>query len=224
MSCLAMVALTHLFHLRACDVEFLPIGYVDNWAILLNNPALMQKACDAVDQFADMLQIQVDARKCFTWAADRHSRHQLRSGGFRVVNAVWDLGAHVVYTRQLFNFTTLDRTRGLQDFWQKLFAATCTFKQKASLILRVAWPRAFHAVSAVVVGRKRFDALRTAVMQALSLSKPGANPLLQCSVQALAFDLQVYAILETVRDARSLGVLAGGSLAYRFGLGVRPSW
>lgn len=42
-------------------------------------------------------------------------------------------------------------------------------------------------------------------MQSLGLQKPGASPDLQCCLENLQFDPQVYAGLETVRDARSLG-------------------
>lgn len=207
LSCLAMVGLTHLFHVwvRAADMTFKPISYVDNWAVLLESPEVMSKACAAVDKFADMLQITLDAKKSFTWSADRCGRSALRAQGFTVVNATRDLGAHVVYTRQLSNCTLADRIHGLADFWTKLGSAALAYKQKVQLISRVAWPRALHAVSAAVVGKKRFEALRTAVMQSLGQQKPGANPDLQCCLEGPAFDPQAYAILETIRDARSLG-------------------
>ena len=54
-----------------------------------------------------------------------------------------------------------------QTFGGKLGSAACTFQQKASLVSRVAWPRALHAVSAAVVGKRHFESLRTSVMQSL---------------------------------------------------------
>lgn len=202
-----MVGLTHLFHVwvKAVDCTFKPVSYVDNWAVLLESPEAMSRACAAVDRFADMLQIRLDAKKSFTWSADRHGRASLRAQGFRVVNATRDLGAHVVYTRQLSNSTLLDRIHGLDDFWVKLRSAAITYKQKVTLVAQVAWPRALHAVSAAVVGKKRFESMRTALMLALGQHKPGANPDLQCCLEGVAFDPQAYAILETLRDARSLG-------------------
>lgn len=207
MSCVAMVVLTDLFHkwVRATNVLFKPVSYVDNWAVLLNDPLQMRQACDAVDRFADMLQINLDAQKSFTWSTDREGRKSLRTQGFKVLNAVRDLGAHVVYTCQLANKTALDRFKELDDFWIKLKAATCTFRQKTILVTRVAWPRALHAVSAVVIGKKHFEGLRTSAMQALGIQKPGASPDLQCCLESLQFDPQVFACLETIRDARSLG-------------------
>ena len=207
MSCVAMVVLTDLFHkwVRAAGMMFRPVSYVDNWAILMQSPAHMQQACQAVDRFANMLQIRLDAHKSFTWSRDREGRRDLRAQGFRVLHSTRDLGAHVVYTRHLANGTTLDRFKGLDDFWAKLRGATCSFQQKVTLTIRAAWPRAMHAVSAVVIGKKHFESLRTAFMNALNLQKPGSSPDLQCCLERLIVDPQVYAALETVRDARSLG-------------------
>ena len=206
MSCVAMVVLTDLFHkwVRAAGLMFRPVSYVDNWAVLMRSPEHMQRACQAVDKFASMLQIRLDARKSFTWATDHQGRKALREQGFRVLHSTRDLGAHVVYTRQLANRTTLDRIHGLDDFWSKLKGASCTLQQKVTLTIRVAWPRALHAASAVVIGKKHFESLRTAFMNALHLQKPGSSPDLQCCLERLVVDPQVYAALETVRDARSL--------------------
>ena len=61
-------------------------------------------------------------------------------------------------------------------------------------------------MSAVVVGKKHFEGLRTQLMQSLHLQKPGANPVLQCGLESLDFDPLVFAALETFRDARALGI------------------
>ena len=219
MSCLAMVALTQLFHLwiRAVEVPLQPVSYVDNWAILMTNPEHMSRACAALDKFVALLHVDLDAKKCYTWAADRSSRTYLRGAGFRVVNATRDLGAHVVYSCQLSNATTMQRFRDLEDFWPKLLRATCTVRQKCTLIQMVAWPRALHAVSAVVVGKKHFTRLRTSAMQALGLSKPGACPYLHCCLESCSFDPLVFAALDTLRDARSLGVPADVALGLETG-------
>ena len=208
MSCVSMMILTQLFHLwmRACNTMFQPVSYVDNWAVILRNVDHMTQAVNAVDRFADMLHIQLDAKKSFTWSTHADGRRRLRQAGFRVLLSTRELGAHVVYSRQLANKTALDRFRCLVDFWAKLGASGCAFRQKIMLITRVAWPRAMHAISSVVVGKHHFSDLRTAMMQALNLQKPGANPILQAGLESLSMDPQVYAILDTIRDARALGV------------------
>ena len=208
MSCVSMMILTQLFHrwLACCNALFRPVSYVDNWAVILHNVDHMRQATEAVDRFAALLQIQLDAAKSFTWCTHADGRHQLRSQGFSVKLGTRELGAHVVYTRQLANKTAVDRLKDLSDFWIKLAATWCSFRQKVTLVTRVAWPRAFHAVSAVVVGKKHFEGLRTQLMQSLHLQKPGANPVLQCGLESLDFDPLVFAALETFRDARALGI------------------
>ena len=208
MSCVAMLILTQLFHkwMIACNTLFRPVSYVDNWAVLLHNVDHMRQATDAVDRFAAMLQVQLDAKKSFTWCSHADGRKSLRDQGYRVLLGTRELGAHVVYSRQLANRTALDRFRCLDDFWSKLASTWCSFRQKLTLVTRVAWPRAMHAISAVVVGRKHFESLRTQLMQSLHLQKPGANPVLQCGLESLTTDPLVFAALETFRDARALGV------------------
>ena len=208
MSCVAMLVLTQLFHkwMTACNTMFRPVSYVDNWAVLLDNVDYMRQATDAVDRFASMLQVQLDAKKSFAWCSHAEGRKTLRDQGYRVLLGTRELGAHVVYSRQLANRTALDRFRCLDDFWSKLTSTWCSFRQKLTLVTRVAWPRAMHAISAVVVGRKHFEALRTQLMQSLHLQKPGANPVLQCGLEGLTTDPLVYAALETIRDARALGI------------------
>jgi len=207
LSCLAMMALTQLFHswMAAANVMFRPISYVDNWGVILRSVDYMKQACDAVDAFAAALSLDLDPAKSYCWASDRPGRVKLRADGFTVKLKNRELGAHVVFSEQISNFHSLERFRQLDDFWKKLASSPCTFRQKIILVQRVAWPRAFHAVSAVVIGRKHFEALRTNVMQALRLQKPGANPALQCSLEGATFDPLVFAAVETLRDARSLG-------------------
>ena len=206
LSCLAMLTLTQLFHrwLVASNIMFRPISYVDNWGVLLRSVDYMQQACQAVDRFAQALQLDLDPSKSYCWATSREGRRQLRQEGFQVRLHNKELGAHVVFSRQLSNHHALDRIRQLDDFWKKLGTCACTFQQKIILVQRVAWPRAFHAVAAVVVGRKHFEGLRTSLMQALRLQKPGANPELQCCLEGDTFDPLVFAAVETLRDARTL--------------------
>lgn len=206
LSCLAMMSLTQLFHrwMLAANTMFKPVSYVDDWGVLLQSVEYMRQACQAVEDFASALQLDLDPAKSYCWAADRPGRKKLREAGFVVKLRNRELGAHMVFSKQLSNFHQVERFRQLSDFWQKLTSCKCTFSQKVLLIKRVAWPRAFHAVSAVVVGRKHFESLRTSVMQALKIQKPGANPELQCSLEGDAFDPMVFAAFETVRDVRSL--------------------
>ena len=141
MSCVSMMILTQLFHrwMIACNMTFRPISYVDNWAVILRNTDHMQQAVDAVDKFADMLKIRLDAQKSFTWSTHAEGRRHLRQQGFRVLLSTRELGAHVVYTRQLANKTAMDRFHCLDDFWRKLSSTCCGFRQKVMLTCQWLW-------------------------------------------------------------------------------------
>ena len=80
-----------------------------------------------------------------------------------------------------------------------------THDQKLALVRQAAWPRAFHASSSVVVGKKHVGTLRTRVMQAIGLDKPGASPILQLACEPFGTDPGVYLIMDTIRDFRDLG-------------------
>ena len=220
LSCVAMLALTELFHkwLYSANMMFRPVSYVDNWGVLVRSVEAMQQACTAVDQFAKALCLDLDAKKSYCWATDKVSRRQLRDAGFTILLHTRELGAHVVYSRQLANGTSLTRFKQLEDFWHKLASCRCVYQQKIRLIQRVAWPRVMHAVSAVVIGKKHFDSLRTDLMQALHLQKPGASPLLQCALEGTSFDPMVFAAFETLRDARALASRAQVEVDFNVGL------
>ena len=106
---------------------FRPLSYVDNWGILL-------RSCDAVDRYVAMLDIDLDTKKIYCWATDASGRASLRQQGFRVLLQQKELGAHVVFSRQLRNASTLERFRHLDDFWAKLTSCPCTYKQKVQLV------------------------------------------------------------------------------------------
>jgi hypothetical protein len=134
MSCVSMMILTQLFHrwLSCCNALFRPVSYVDNWAVILHNVDHMRQATDAVDRFAALLQIQLDAQKNFTWCTHPEGRKELRNQGYSVLLGTRELGAHVVYTKQLANKTTIERIQGLSDFWAKLSSTWCTFRHISS--------------------------------------------------------------------------------------------
>ena len=214
LSCVGMAVVTEVFHawVRASSMHFRALTYVDDWTILVRDEALAAKALQTAESFARALDLQIDRAKTFAWSSHPGSRRALRDQGLKVVASCRELGAHVAFTKQITNKTLGDRLDLLSDFWAKLRAMPCAFLQKLQLIHRVAWPRALHAVSAVVVGKKKFASLRTCYMKAVRLDKPGANPHVQCFLDGIVMDPQMYAIVDTVRAFRIHGQSADGLL------------
>ena len=206
MSCVGMAALTELFHrwVRALHMPLYAISYVDDWQVLMSDPRHMRRVLNHVDAFIRALDMERDEAKTYVWSSDPLARQSLRSEGFRVVLRSRALGAHVTYTRQLTNGTLLSRIADLSSFWDAMQTFKGTFRQKVRLVLQVAWPRALHASSTVVIGRKHFGYLRTDTCRALRCDKPGVNPALLCALETPSFDPQLYVFFETVRDFRTL--------------------
>ena len=207
LSCLAMVCVDQVFHtwMTASQVMCSPISYVDNWELLLESADSAVAALDRAMDFARQWDLQFDRKKTFAWGTDCVSRRTLRSCGFTVKSDVKDLGAHLVFTRQLRNRTVLERIGSLSDFWSKLTSARGTLPQKLRAVKTAAWPRALHGVSAVVVGKKHWFSLRSAYMRSFRWAKPGANPFVQMLLDGFGADPQLFAIWNTILDYRSLG-------------------
>ena len=111
MSCVGMLALTEVFHrwIKALELPLYAISYVDDWQIFLQNPAHMQAALERVDQFIAAWDMARDCTKTYAWSTDPDVRKQLREANHSVLLSARALGAHVTYTRQLSNGTTLAR-------------------------------------------------------------------------------------------------------------------
>ncbi len=206
MSCLSMLLLDQLWHEWVrCSTELSkPLSYVDNWEIIVQDPLLIDVVVQATFDLAQQLDLVVDRKKSFTWATSGSFRRCLRTQGFRVCLDTADLGAHVTYSRQLRNSSLVARFTGLSDFWVKLKSAFGCHSQKAQVVLRAAWPRAMHAVSASPVGLKHFHSLRSAFMTALRLDRPGANSFAQLHSDGFLMDPHAFALLQTFRDHRDL--------------------
>ncbi len=210
MSCLAMMMLDQIWHEWILESSRLckPMSFVDNWEVLVSDPALISVAAQATFELANQLDIVVDRAKSFAWATSSQFRQVLKQQGFCVKLDAADLGAHVTYSKQLRNSSLLARFSGLQDFWLKLKSSYGSHGQKAQVVLRAAWPRAMHAVSATWVGLKHYHQLRSAFMQAMRVDGPGANSFLQLHCEGFLMDPHAFAILQTFRDHRDLGASA----------------
>ena len=207
LSCVAMLIIDNVFHtwMKAGDFMCSPVSYVDNWELVLSQPDRVRCALDRALQFAADWDLTIDCSKTFAWGASTESRSVLRSAGLRVRHDERDLGAHVVFTRQLRNRTTLQRFHALGDFWAKLRTARGTLPQKLRAVRTAAWPRAMHGVGAVIVGKKHWQRLRSNYMAAMKFAKPGANPMAQMLFDGFGTDPQLFAIWTSLLDFRAVG-------------------
>ena len=165
-------------------------SYVDNWELVSTDAECLLRANRSILEFARLLDLTLDTSKTVAWSTDRGIRRQLRQSGFTVSLSGRDLGAHVVYSRQIRNQTIQLRISDLQDFWNKLRGAFGAYKQKVRVVVTAAWPRIFHGISASVLGLKHFAELRTEFMRAVDAARPQASPYLHMILEGLHLDPQ----------------------------------
>ena len=204
MSIVAMMGVASLFHhwVQASVTSPTVLSFVDNWEVLVGSPEAACKALDSVLDFAKQLDLSVDLSKTFFWSTSAQSRKALRARGHAVRLSTKD--AHMIYGRQISNGAQLQRIEDLAGFWDRLAKAKGHHKDKVRVVVTAAWPRAFHACSAVMIGRKHYVKLRTLVLRALDLEKPHANAWLQCALDHPLLDPMFYVALSSLRDLRSL--------------------
>ena len=206
LSCLAMLVLNQAWHswIHEAHRLFRPLSYVDNWEIMCSDPTLIRSAFDSTVAFTAALDLKIDRQKTFCWAVAASDRKLLRQEGFVVLNSCRDLGAQMVFSRQIRNATLQDRFDNMPELWVKLRRAKGSYVEKLRIIRTVGWPRALHGVASAYIGRKHFHKLRTGLMHGLALNKPGANAYLQCCLEE-NLDPQCWAILQSIREWRTTG-------------------
>ena len=207
MSCVAMLAIDHLYHLwiqHSCS-RTKGLSFVDNWELIVADPSLVEDSFNRVLEFAELLDLSIDRSKTHAWSTTTCGRAALRQVGFSVKNDCRDLGAHISYSRQIRNSTIQGRIADLTDFWDKLLHCRGPHRQKCRLITACAWPRALHAISGSFLGKKHWASLRTRVIRSLRIEVAGANPMLQLHVEPFGLDPLVFSIASTIRDFRDFG-------------------
>ena len=162
--------------------------------ILCSDPQRIRQAFEATVSFTNALgPFASTARKPLHGQFSLKDRSLLRQQGFQVQNCCRDLGAQMVFSRQIRNSVAQERFDSLVPFWTKLRKTKGGYLDKLRIVRTAAWPRALHGIAAAYIGKKKFHRLRTGLMQALGLDRPGANAYLQCFVED-ALDPQLLSI------------------------------
>ena len=239
-SCVAMSIIDLMYHafLAAQSIPTSwPVSYVDNWEALVSDVHLVLVVHLAIRQFANALDICIDAATSYSWATQDADRHTLRGQGLVVVNAGRDLGAHMQYTKQHGNATLHIRVAQLQDVWTKLRQSFGDYRAKRHAIKAVAWKRALYGASISTLSPEMLQKMRTGVMSSLRVKKAGASPwahLTFCEhLQASVRDMRPLANREQVTEILERWLSEGGNLppgplsvlikrCHRIGLSVGP--
>ena len=208
LSCVAMVIIDFAFHLW--QRTFFPLctalSYVDDWQLLCPHGSLMEGAKRCLDLFVNAVDLQLDGKKTYAWSLTAEGRQSLRRGGFRVVLAAKNLGAHVQVSKKHTNFTLVDRISGVAAIWPRLRISACKYRLKIRAILVAAWPRALHAVASTQVGDAVVHSLRTGALRGLDADGSGCNAWVHLGlVEHPLVDPGFWSIIHTIRCARDCG-------------------
>eukprot|EP00435_Cladocopium_sp_Y103_P038590 s1356_g10.t1 len=179
------------------------ISYVDNWELQSSQPEATCAAYEAMDRFAQSLDIKLDAAKSHFWGTTAQSRKELKVRGRKVLLHCKDLGGHLNYSKRGTNYSLRARITNTKPMWGWLSRSQATSCQKLRVLYTVAWPRCLHGIAGVDIGTDHFTTLRAAAMNALRWEKHGSSSLLQFGLLTSArHDPQFYALITTVMQFR----------------------
>eukprot|EP00435_Cladocopium_sp_Y103_P021973 s4782_g5.t1 len=200
MSLLNMVI--HCFmELRHPNIQFL--SYVDNYELEAWSIHAAQQGLQSLDRFCRLLDVTLDHAKTCQWATAPGDRKALRQLNINPVRTCRDLGGQMSYTSCRNNSIVTSKLAKLEDTWHKLARSNAPLSRKFQILRIVTWPRALHAASTVHVGPAHFDNARAQAMQAVGLTKMGANPQLQFALVCHPLsDPEFYATWDSISQAR----------------------
>eukprot|EP00435_Cladocopium_sp_Y103_P009908 s3081_g2.t1 len=209
LSCVAMVIIDFAYH-RWLEVYFplaAPLSFVDDWQLLTCNAALVDGAKTCLDKFLQAVDLQLDARKTYTWSVSSSGRQQLKSQGHFVAVSGKNLGAHVQLSRQHTNATQVTRIASLSPVWNKLRLSASAYPTKVRALRVAAWPKGLHAIAATTISDSLFHSLRTGAMKGLQADGAGCNAFVHLGmVEHTTTDPHFWAICHTFRFVRECGI------------------
>ena len=205
LSVLSMVLVNFAMHsvVSSAASPISVLSYVDNWEIQSSSTQATCQAFEAMDAFANSLDIRLDQHKTFSWGTTAQSRKSLKQNGHTVVQQAKDLGGHLNYSKRGSNYSVRSRITKTKPLWGWISRSKAPALHKLRTLYTVAWPRCLRGIAAVEVGPDHFTALRAAAMQALRWEKHGSSSIIQFGLfQEPRNDPWFYAILTTIMQFR----------------------
>ena len=181
------------------------LTYIDDWQLVHEHIHRHPDVVARLNAFVDAVAMKLDSKKTYVWATQSTERSELRQGTFAVVPNARSLGAHMTYTKQKGNRTLVERINDMDHTWKLLKASVAPYFRKLQALCQLAWPRALHAVSGSPLARSHFSRLRTGAVRGLKAHRVGTSPMLHLVSQGFLHDPEVWALWQTIKDARDFG-------------------
>ena len=150
LSCAAMLGLNLFCHhwLVQQHPSLTVWSYVENIELSGPSAAQVTEGMNSLAEFCQLLDLQIDGAKSYTWWVDGQQRRELK-GSFATK---LDLGGHVQYLRQVTNSTLTAKLDAMPPLWNKLARSLAPYRAKVRAIRAKAWPACFHAIASVHLG------------------------------------------------------------------------
>ena len=178
--------------------------YVDNIELTGNKADEIENGLNGIQNFAELMDIQIDDKKTYAWSSDANDRKALKHSNFVIKHWARDLGGHMQYSMQVTNATVATRCTSMESLWGRLARSPASYKQKLRACKAKAWPACLHAISSVHLADEHFEKLRTGVSRGLEIEHAGTSPLAHLSlVEDASNDPQFVALVDTVMAFRS---------------------
>lgn len=208
LSCVAMMVIDIIYHewFHHFMPMVQPISYVDDWQLLMCDPALLAGTVEKLDVLVQHLDLLLDRKKTSIWSVHPAGRKMLREGGFSVSAHCKNLGAHLQTTRQHTNSVQMERVQTLAGLWSRLRLSSCPYAMKVRALKCAAWPKGLHAIAATTLSLSTFQSLRAGAMRGLKEDHSGSNAHLHLGlVEAPSADPHYWCILQTFRFVKDCG-------------------
>eukprot|EP00435_Cladocopium_sp_Y103_P008923 s91_g2.t1 len=178
-------------------------SFVDNIELLATSANDAIDACEGLNSFCELLDLQIDEGKSYLWCNTATGRKTILTSGRNRRFYARDLGGHLNYTKICSNATIQDKIVELTPFWSRLARSCAPISQKERSLYVCAWPNLFYGISTVTLGNNHFLKLRTLATKALNLHQMGSTPALQLSCLSNPFcDPEFYCVHATIMSFR----------------------
>ncbi|CAK9057937.1 unnamed protein product [Durusdinium trenchii] len=156
LSCVAMAAIAIGFDcwMQVHVPECVPTSYVDNWELTAPSPGVLGRALNQFRGFADLLALEVDWQKTYTWATHGHHRTQLKQFDLPIQLWAKDLGGCVFYGRRHTTGLQAARFESMTPLWGRLRISCAPLTQKLrALRSRVCFGEDYRATICLLTRR-----------------------------------------------------------------------
>ena len=177
MSCVAMALCNVVYHqYMQIYSKVTAISFVDNIEALGKGCLDLDEGIIAMQQWAQMFQLELDEQKSYIWANSASLRADCAKLGWSTKTHAKDLGAPMTYGSKHSISEQLDRIKALKPLWLLLRRLGVPFWAKQRLLAQAMWPRAFYGSAICCMSWEHIRHLRTEAMRALKFRRGGANP------------------------------------------------